>query len=245
MGSIAYRLRESPRARHVLLRVTLHDGFEVIVPRGFDVTTIPAVLARHAAWIQSALERTAQQRRGAQPAPVWEIPPQIELPAVGITWEVSGRETEGGWVAVRTASPTRLEMAGQITDESTCRKALARWLVRQAQEHLTPQLQALGRQTGLHHTRVSVRLQRTRWGSCSRDGAISLNARLLFLPPPLVEYVLVHELCHTITPNHSEAFWELVQRHAPDYRKRRAELRAAWRLVPCWAFGARSQQVPG
>lgn len=243
--AIAYRLRESRRARHVLLRVTPHDGLEVIVPRGFDVTKVPGVLERQEEWIRGALERAERQRRRAQPAPVWEIPPRIELPAVGIAWQVSARETDGRWVAVRTVGPTQLEIVGRITDAPTCRKVLAKWLVRQAQEHLIPQVQALSRQIGLRYSRVSVRLQRTRWGSCSPGGAISLNARLLFLPPPLVAYVLVHELCHTMEPNHSEEFWQLVQRHCPVYRRLRTELRTAWKLVPRWAFDDRYQRVPG
>ena len=71
--------------------------------------------------------------------------------------------------------------------------------------------------------------------ACSTRGTISLNYKLLFLPRPLVRYVLLHELCHTRQSNHGVAFWALVAQHAPDYRRLRAELRRAGPCVPEWA----------
>ena len=243
--AIEYQLRESPRARHVRLRVTLRGGLEIVVPKGFDLTRVPQVLERGDAWIRAARARAEHQRRTIPPESIWRIPPQIELPAVGVRWHVSARETRGPHVTVRTTGLDRLELAGRICEAQGCRAALARWLVRQAHTHLLPQLQAVSRQTGLRYARVSVRRQKTRWGSCSRVGAVSLNARLLFLPPPLVAYVLVHELCHTVELNHATAFWRLVQRHCPDYARRRIELRAAWRLVPLWASERHHPEMPG
>jgi hypothetical protein len=67
-------------------------------------------------------------------------------------------------------------------------------------------------------------------------GVISLNARLLLLPPHLVDYVLVHELCHTRHLNHSSAFWRLVARHCPTYPAHRRELCAAGRQLPAWVL---------
>jgi hypothetical protein len=73
--------------------------------------------------------------------------------------------------------------------------------------------------------RLTVRQMRTRWGSCSLDGHVTLSAELIHLPRPLIEYVAVHEICHLAHHNHSPAFWFQVATCLPDWRQRRAELR--------------------
>lgn len=78
---------------------------------------------------------------------------------------------------------------------------------------------------GVTYGRVAIRDQRTRWGSCSRSGNLNFSYKLYFLPLPLVDYVVVHELCHLIEFNHSAAFWEQVARAVPEYRARKALLR--------------------
>jgi predicted metal-dependent hydrolase len=79
--------------------------------------------------------------------------------------------------------------------------------------------------------------QRTRWGSCSTRGTVSLNCSLVFLAPEVVRYLFVHELAHTQHMNHSPAFWRLVESLEPDYRRLDRELLAGWRTVPLWVFG--------
>ena len=89
----------------------------------------------------------------------------------------------------------------------------------------------------LHFERIQARRQRTRWGSCSVSGTISLNACALFLDPRVVRYLLVHELCHTKHMNHSKRFWALVQSHEPDYKHLDRALVRGWQSVPGWVFG--------
>lgn len=74
--------------------------------------------------------------------------------------------------------------------------------------------------------RISIRKQKTRWGSCSRAGNLSFNYRLGFLPLHHVDYIVIHELCHIQEHNHSQAFWELVSRACPNWKTLRAELRS-------------------
>jgi hypothetical protein len=229
-----YQLRTSARARRVRLEISPGQGLVLVVPARFPLARIPAILERHRAWIESTFARQSR-RPPPPPPPSWRLPDAIELPALGSSWNVAARATAARGVTVRASREQRLTLAGRTTEERACRAALGRWLVRQAQAHLLPRLEALSRQTGLRYAQVSIRRQRTRWGSCARGGRIALNARLLFLPPELVEYVCLHELCHTVHLDHSPAFWALVHAHCPATPLRRAALRAAGPLVPPWA----------
>lgn len=230
-----YRLRVSERARRLWLKVTGRGELEVVVPRGYDVARIPAIVLREQAWILAARARVEERRQAAPVSAEWRVPDRIELPAMGAAWRVTVRPTAQPGVRVRGLGSERLELTGRVADLSACRVAFDRWLVRQARVHLLPRLTAVSRELALPYAAASVRLQRTRWGSCSGRGAVSLNARLLLLPPYLVDYVLIHELCHTRVRNHSPRFWALVTRHCPDHARLRAELRVAGRNLPDWA----------
>jgi len=105
---------------------------------------------------------------------------------------------------------------------------------RRAQKELPARLEELAAAHRLSFGAVAVRHQRTRWGSCSPAHAISLNLRLLFLEPELVDHVLIHELCHTRELNHSKRFWALMQIHDPDWKRHRRQIREAWRTLPRW-----------
>ena len=115
-------------------------------------------------------------------------------------------------------------------------KRLRRWLLAHARHRLSPRLAALATETGLSYRRLQVRRQRTRWGSCSSTGTISLNGCLLFLTPGQARYLMVHELCHTRHMNHSAAFWSLVERFQPGARALDRELSQAWRRIPAWVM---------
>ena len=233
---IDYRLRVTPWARGISLRVTVAGALEVVAPRRYSPRTILRILTREAAWIESA-QANAAARRQTLPLPlVWHLPPEISLPAVGARWTVTTQLAATRGVRVIEPSPDGLVVVGPVADPAACRHALRRWLLRKGQDHLLPRLADVSHGCGLSYSRSTVRLARSRWGSCSRLGVISLNARLLLLSPALVDYVLLHELCHTRQPNHSPAFWALVARHCPTYPAHRRELLAAGKQLPAWVL---------
>lgn len=96
---------------------------------------------------------------------------------------------------------------------------------------LTDRLTHLSSAIGLPYTDVSLKFMKSKWGSCRHDHRITLNYRLLDLPNELIDYVIIHELAHTKYLNHSSEFWRLVERHMPDFKTRRRQLKSvqlAW-----------------
>jgi predicted metal-dependent hydrolase len=85
---------------------------------------------------------------------------------------------------------------------------------------------------GFDYQKISIRNQKTRWGSCSKDGNLSFNYQIVLLPAELSDYIIVHELCHTRELNHSPAFWLLVARAVPEYKHLRAALKRGYALAP-------------
>ena len=78
---------------------------------------------------------------------------------------------------------------------------------------------------GVSYGRITMRNQKTRWGSCSSGGNLNFNWRLLLMPERVMDYVIVHELAHRREMNHSAAFWQIVETYLPDYRERRQWLK--------------------
>ncbi len=96
---------------------------------------------------------------------------------------------------------------------------------RKARELVTHRVEYYADKMGINYGRIALRNQRTRWGSCSVDGNLNFNCRLLFLPIELVDYVVVHELAHRRHMDHSARFWREVECYLPDYRERRERLK--------------------
>ena len=227
-----YTVRSSPRARRVSLRITPAGELEVVVPQGFDPRRVPAIIRDKAEWVARQMARAAE-RRAAWHAQA-PLPREIPLRAIGARWSVAYVAAAGTRLSLAERPTGRLEMRGAVDDVAACRRLLRRWLAAQARTHLPPWLERLAAEHALSYERVALRAQRTRWGSCSSRGTISLNVALLFLPEDLVRAVLLHELCHTEELNHSPAFWRRLAALDPAWRASRDALRTAWRLVPHW-----------
>jgi predicted metal-dependent hydrolase len=216
--------------------MSAREGLVVVVPRGFDWSRIPEILDAKRRWIARAAADVERKRSLAEPVEASVLPESIELHYLDEVWRVEYRPSANGSTSVqaREAADLVVRVTGNIGDDAACRRALVRWLVRKGQQVLAPAVQELAWAHGFDLRRVTVRRQKTRWGSCSRDCSISLNVKLLFLPPELVDYVLLHELCHTVHMNHSDRFWHLLGTHDPGFGGKKTALRSAGREVPGW-----------
>lgn len=232
-----YNIHVSPRAKHVKLKLSVVDGrLTVVIPRRFDRSLISGIVEERRPWIERTQRRLAAHRTHAGTADSNGRPDTITLRALGQVWRVEYRT---GQQPARAPAEGEylLTVRGAVDDHACCLLAVRRWLRRTARAHLLPWLQRLAQERNLHPGRISFRSQQSRWGSCSAHNAISLNQKLLFLPPPLVEQVLLHELCHTIQHDHSPKFWSLLESMSPGGRTRERELRTAWQYVPGWVDG--------
>ena len=99
--------------------------------------------------------------------------------------------------------------------------AIDRWYRREARRRITAAVAREAGRLGVEHTSIAIRDQRTRWGSCSRRGTLSFNWRLVIAPVEVLDYVVIHELCHLRELNHSKAFWRLVDEALPNWREQR------------------------
>ncbi len=200
-ADIAYRVRRSSRARRVRVVVHPDAGVEVVLPARAREAEAAAAVAQTSPWIRRRLaDVAALQRRTASPPGT--------VPYLGTVLALA---PETGRTRVHCRRDALLVPAGDP------RPALERWYRRRAQAEIAPRLDAAARVLGRPYTTLSIRNQRTRWGSCSSTGAMSFNWRLLLAGEAILDYVVWHEACHLVHLDHSPRFWALVAEHRPTY----------------------------
>jgi hypothetical protein len=223
-------VRESRRAKRLILQCVPPHTLELVVPKGTRPKLVEAFVREHKEWIDRARRELADGLTAGG-----QRHDRIELRAIGRDWQIEYAPParrrahcaeRGGRLMLHCADPARRDAAG----------LLRRWLLAQARRYLKPWLAAEAARCGLVPRKVQVRVQRTRWGSCSARGVVSLNASLLFVDAELVRYLFVHELSHLRVLNHSPRFWRCVERFVPDYKLLDKRLEAAWTQIPCWVF---------
>jgi len=206
---IEYTIRRSPRARRIRVKVDLHDGIEVVIPQRATKREARAAVAELRPWIDRKLAEAERARTSL-------ASPPGTVPFLGAHLHL--RHDEQRTRAHRKHDVLHLPAANS-------RHALERWYRTEARRQIEPRLDAATSALGRPHTRLAIRNQRTRWGSCSSTGAMSFNWRLMLAPEPVLDYVVWHEACHLVVMDHSKRFWTLVERHLPGYREPRRWLR--------------------
>lgn len=224
-------IKKNPRAKRVLVKLVPGRGLEVVVPKRFDVSQVPEILDEKRGWIdrtRARMEADGTDLSGRLP----DLPETIHFQAADREYEVHYLDRPGRISITENAS--RLMVRGSMDDQAAILEGLRKFSVRKARETLLPRLDAMSDRLGMAYSAMRVRRQKTRWGSCSGKGTISLNAKLLFLPVELVDHLLLHELCHTRHLNHSGKYWKLVAKYAPDFVRLEDELKHGGRYVPPW-----------
>lgn len=213
--------KRSPRAEHY--RLTLRrDGVPLVtIPARGNEREARRFLESHRDWLERAQQR---QRRRPQPADVW-------VPGTHVLWR-------------GTLTPLRVASAGEkpavclaadvfrvLRLNGDLRPTLQAHFLRLARIELPGRTWELSAVTGVEVKQVSVRNQRSRWGSCSSGGAISLNWRLVQTPDFVRDYIIYHELMHLREMNHSDRFWACVEQVCPGWRNAEAWIKRNGSLV--------------
>jgi predicted metal-dependent hydrolase len=197
-----YTLRRSPRARRVRVSVENDGGVHVTLPRRAPAKAADEAVRELAPWIER--RRRALARAAAEVA---RTPGTV--PYLG---------TELALLA--QAGRTRVHRRGDVllVPDRDRAASLERWYRRAARAEVEPRLDAAVARAGTSYTRLTIRGQRTRWASCSAQGAMSFNWRLLLAPEPVLDYVIEHEVCHLEVMDHSPRFWRLLESRVPEWR---------------------------
>ena len=222
-----YKVKKHRLARSVKLRTSFKHGLEITTPFRFNLKNIPLILEEHKEWILTQLAQI-------KPFSPDILPTDISFPATGESWHINYVAATAKFQLIERTHIKEIVLMGNLEDKVLCKQYLHRWIKKQSARYLLNELTRLSQQTQLSFSKLSVRDQQTRWGSCTSDKAISLNYKLIFLPPELAAYVILHELSHTQHLDHSTRFWALLAVFDPAYKLHRQRLRHADQYIPAW-----------
>jgi len=226
------------------LTVSLEKGVVVVVPKSMSkkhvAKLVPTFIKDKKYWLKEAIEQLKARSSSSFDMKQCEIPTDILLPALGQTFflscvEGSLSQAEGS-ISLRQTDDYQLEVKGDLRNKKRVFELLEAFFKVYAKHYLKERLDQLSEQFSLPYNRLTVRAQKTRWGSCSSKKNISLNYRLLFIEKKLLDYILVHELVHTIHMNHSSAYWTYFESLMQDARVRDKEINRQTKELPCWIF---------
>ena len=218
-----YEIVRSARRRSISIEIA---KAQVVVRAPFFVAKaeLEKFVAEKSVWVQQKL---AEQTQELLAVPEHTYVDGSKLPFLGrqITLVVRTQPRAdvvlyGEQLLVILSSRSRLD------DEEQARRLVSVWYQEQALALLTEKTDLAAQRVGKNHSGVTIRATRSKWGHCTIDGAIQYNWQILLAPEAIVDYLVAHEVSHLRHHNHSAAFWALVASICPDYKRRRAWLKA-------------------
>lgn len=211
--AIFYTVRRHPRARSLKLRVSPFDGVVVTMPRRpgrwIDVDSF---VDENRGWIADRLEECGLPASGERPhGSVFDL--DRDLSYRGERYRIV--PTDEASVSISEAD-REIGVPRRADDPN---EELRSWLVDRAKRRIEECVTLWADTINVNPDSTTVRSLRSRWGSCTSDGRLVFNWRLILFPPSILEYVVLHEICHLRHFDHSESFWNLVEEHAPDFEE--------------------------
>lgn len=220
-----YPLTIATSMRRRTVAIQVRDG-QVIVrrPRGVSDAEVHQLLVRKSRWIDAKLQLQAE-RQAAGVSHSFETGDRFDwLGQAQVLTVQRGREASlqhrPGAIHITLSARARRDA------RALAREQLLQWYSDSALQWFTDRAPVLAARLGKRVSRVQVRVTRSKWGHCTSQGVLQFNPLIMQAPLPIIEYLLVHEVCHLQEPNHSPAFWALVAAHCPDYQAARRWLKS-------------------
>ena len=206
--TLEIRVRTSARARHFRL-VSGIEGVEAVVPPGYDEGRLASFVESKKSWIA----RTAQhydkirERTGHQDGALYYLGNRYRYHII------KDRQQSA------TISEGMKVVTFHVTNKRSYRRNIKAWYREQTRTIIAERLPAIASRMGLQYNRVTIKSQRSRWGSCSKKRNLNFNLLLSAAPAEVIDYVIVHELAHITELNHSKRFWDIVASADPGFEK--------------------------
>lgn len=201
-----YTVRISKKAKYPQLQFCPYTGLKVVLPNKKLFNIIEPLLYEKRSWIQKQLSNKKS---------LSAMPRILELKTINQIWHIVFIKNSSTATKLIPQNNQTLLLLNHHNNPRLGIDLINQWLILQAKKYLPGLLQQISLETKLIYQGLSIRQQKSRWGSCSYRKNISLNAFLLFLPKLLTRHVLLHELCHTQHLNHSHRFWALLKQFDP------------------------------
>jgi hypothetical protein len=220
---------ENTRRKTIGISVTQEGQVYIKAPIGITREQIRQCVTQKAKWILTRLSE-AEEKKSAMPDRTFED--GEELFYLGETYIFRTRQSEKikkensvYFYLDREKKELWMYYKGEVCSSEIKKDLIEQWYRREAKRYLSDLAQKYSEKIPCTFGTIRIKNQKTCWGSCSSRGNLNFNWRIMMAPPEITEYLVVHELCHRLEMNHSDAFWSLVQQQIPDYKKRREWLK--------------------
>jgi predicted metal-dependent hydrolase len=224
---INFEIKRGNRKKTVAIHVNPMAPITVLSPRWLDEEKIRMIVRKKVGWI---IQKQEQIKNNRDSNPVKEFVSGESFPYLGRHYRLkvikASSDIEGNCRLVNGRFLVEVNgNSGGKRDRVTVKRTLINWYLEHAEEKIGERVNRFAQQIGKWPANIEVKNQERRWGSCSRIGVIRLNWKIIMAPISVIDYVIVHELCHLIYPHHSTQFWQKVQSIIPDYKRRREWLK--------------------
>lgn len=212
-GPVAISVRESRRARQMRLVASI-KGVEAIVPVNCSAEKLKEFVESKRDWIAKMSQHYANVRERSEHE-------DGSVFFLGSKYRYRIMRDRFPSAIVSDALKT---ITFHVTDRRAYKKEIERWYREQTLRLISERLPSLSAKTGLSYNRFSIKRQKSRWGSCSKKRNLNFNLLLAAAPDEVIDYVIIHELAHTVELNHSKRFWQVVEGADPKYKEHRTWL---------------------